>query len=103
MPTPQALVEYDHQCMIRESLLDRTIDSHLVCTETAQILVAAGAEIPNGTKDPHFGLLSSVIHAALTNNVEELREHTISFIETLSDHNLLYVPLSKGGSSSINC
>lgn len=97
MPTPQSLVEYDHHCMIREALLDRIIDSHLMCTETAQILVAAGAEIPNGTKDPHFGLLPSVIHAALTNNVEELREYAISFIKTLSDHNLLYVPLSKGG------
>ena len=69
----------------------------MVCTETAQILVATGAEIPNGSKDPHFDLLPSVIHAALTNNVAELREHTICFIETLSDHNLLYVPLSKGG------
>ncbi len=101
MPTAASLVEYDHHRMVREALLDRIIDSYSAYTETAQILVAAGAEIPNGTNEPHFALLPSAIYAALTDNIEDLRRHTLAFIESLSNHNLLYVPLAKGGSPQL--
>ena len=116
IPTPMgdhdSMLEYDRRRVVKESLLERIIET---CVETAvasRLLAAAGvAEHPDSrplvettseaahpkVEQLEEQLVVATFAAISSRDLRELRQRTMDLIDVLADAPLLYVPLGKGG------
>jgi hypothetical protein len=107
-----SMLEYDRRRVVKESLLERIIETCVEMAVASRLLAAAGvAEHPEScpleettSEAAHSEgeqleeqLVVATFAAILSRDVEELRRRTTELIEVIADAPLLYVPLGKGG------
>lgn len=112
----ESLLEYDRQRLMQDSLLERTLTAIIDHGEALMLLEAAEAAFAEeatraGLERPttptadftfpdmlsHLNALQDVLAACLLDDAEGVRKGLYRFLEDLSEHPLLYVPLSEGG------
>lgn len=96
----ESMLEFDRQRIIKESLLEQIIST---CVETAnagRLLLAASSTGTDATDaggraepDPSIAVLRGVLAA----DAAAVKRHWPAFTQWLAEHELLYVPLGKGG------
>ncbi len=106
---PDALMQYDHQRLVKDALLERIAATCVDISSVAQTMLAALA----ARSDDHdheiegladeFGdeasIMVRVIAAVLRGNNDRVTELWPALQETLAGKSLLYVPLSKEGNT----
>lgn len=102
-----SLVEYDRQRMVKESLLERIINTCVDVTESAHLLAAAMAadsDMPRplpaesvATASEEQSLSIATYAAVLRRNPDSARQCLVDLIPALAAKPLLYVPLAKNG------
>jgi hypothetical protein len=96
----ESMVEFDRQRMVKDSLLEHIIAT---CVETvgAGRLILATSTRSDDSSDEHCqvddGASVGVLHGLLASDAAAVARHWTQFVKWLSDQELLYVPLSKGG------
>jgi hypothetical protein len=92
-----SMVEYDRQRMIKDSLLEHVIST---CVETADAGRLILAALPQGSDeacDNDDRLAVKVLRGVLAGDTAAVKRHWPAFNKWLSEQELLYVPLGKGG------
>jgi len=116
IPTPMgdhdSMLEYDRRRVVKESLLERIIETGVemavacrllaVAEVTANTEAAAASEstptvASSGEESQEEQLFIATIAAISSRDLEAVRRRTAELIEVLADAPLLYVPLGKGG------
>ena len=97
----ESMVEFDHRRMIKESNLEHIITTCVEMSDAGRLLRAAsggpGTADASGSPTP-IRRTVELLRAALSGDVESIRRHWGSFKQSLLEQELLYMPLSKGGS-----
>jgi hypothetical protein len=104
-----SMLEYDRRRVVKDSLLERLIDTSVETTSSARLLAAAvAAKSPpldtNGLTSIHSAadreekLMVEAFAAVLSRDVKRLRCVSPFLLRTLIHMPLLYVPLTRGGS-----
>jgi hypothetical protein len=92
-----SMVEYDRQRMIKDSLLEHVIST---CVETADAGRLILAALPPGSDEgceTDDRLAVKVLRGVLAGDAASVERHWPAFRKWLSEQELLYVPLGKGG------
>jgi len=109
LPTPtgdhDSMVEYDRVRLIKESMLETVIAASVDVADASRILSAVAHEgkasvVRDGgarRTNEEESLALTISSAVLRGDTEAVREHWDSFVDSLMELPLLYVPPSKGG------
>lgn len=112
-----SMLEYDRRRVVKESLLERIIETCVEMAVASRLLAAAefaehgASRPPQETPSPvavsaaantpaeqrEEQLVIATFAAISSRDLEELRQRTTDLIDVLADAHLLYVPLGKGG------
>ncbi|HEX3599591.1 MAG TPA: hypothetical protein VHU84_05575 [Lacipirellulaceae bacterium] len=99
--THESMVEFDRQRLVKDSLLEHIITT---CVETANAgrLILATSTRADGVPDEEQchvddGNTVGVLRGLLADDAAAVTKHWPKFVKWLSNQELLYVPLSKGG------
>jgi len=103
IPQPRAsqaaLMEYDRQRSIKESLVEELIRACVEMRDAARILAASQHQLedePSASSAEHA--LIALLHAALRGDAEAVRQRWPEVFDTLRNEQLLYLPPARGGS-----
>jgi hypothetical protein len=97
----ESMVEFDHRRMIQDSNLEHIITTCVEMSDAGRLLRAAigGAAIADASRSPApIRRTVELLRAALAGDTEAIRRHWGPFKHSLLEQELLYMPLSKGGS-----
>jgi len=95
-----SMVEYDRQRMIKDSLLEHIISTCVETADAGRLILAASTTIANNGSEEcplDEGGSVAVLRGVLHNDADAIRSHWPAFTKWLSQQELLYVPLGKGG------
>jgi hypothetical protein len=99
-----ALMDYDHRRVIKETLLEKVIATWVAMTEAQQLLEAVAEASPDDNPPEAAGGESSdwreivqLWRSLLNEDVASVRRRWNAFLSAIRRRPLLYVPLSKGG------
>ncbi len=98
--THESNVEYDRRRMVKDSLVEQIMATAVEMADAGRLLSAASGRNecrPRGKDETDDCTSTSVLRAVLAGDGEAVREHWLEFIAWLSQQELLYVPLAKGG------
>jgi hypothetical protein len=98
--THESNVEYDRRRMVKDSLMEQIMATAVEISDAARLLSAASGRNdcrPHGTNDTDDSTSTSVLRAVLRGDAAEVRRNWPEFIHWISQQELLYVPLAKGG------
>ena len=98
--THESNVEYDRRRMVKDSLVEQIMATAVEMADAGRLLSAASGRNecrPRGKDDTDDCTSTSVLRAVLSGDGEEVRKHWPDFTTWLSQQELLYVPLAKGG------
>ncbi len=103
IPQPRAsqaaLMEYDRQRSIKESLVEELIRACVEMRDTARILAAAQHRLDHGASaSAAEQSLIALLHAALRGDAAAVRDRWPEVFDTLRNEQLLYLPPARGGS-----
>ncbi|MGI9456822.1 MAG: hypothetical protein ACR2NU_09680, partial [Aeoliella sp.] len=96
----ESMVEYDRRRMVLESLIEQIITTCVQMSDAGRLLRAAGASSPLAEGAPASAIARTIeiLRAVLTGDPTSVKQHWPDFAASLVEQELLYVPLSKGGS-----
>ncbi len=97
----ESMVEYDRRRMMLESLLEQIISTSVQMSDAGRLLRAAAGTAsprPEGSPTSPIDLTIEILRAVLTGDAATVSQHWSGFTESLVQQELLYVPLSRGGS-----
>lgn len=100
--THDSMVEYDRRRTLKDSLLERIIALCVDMSDAARLLrAAAGAHArtagESGDASP-IAHTMEILRAVLAGDVAGVRRHWPVFLRSLSQQEILYIPLARGGS-----
>ncbi len=98
--THESNMEYDRRRMVKDSLVEQIIATAVEMADAARLLAAASGRNecrPRGKDESDDSTATSVLRAVLAGDGAGVREHWLEFIGWISQQELLYVPLAKGG------
>jgi hypothetical protein len=93
-------VEFDRRRMIKDSLLEQIVATAVETADAERLLAAASGRAesgPGGVDARDTRAAFDVLRAVLAGDGQAVRQHWPRFTDWLSKHELLYVPLAKGG------
>lgn len=95
----EALMEYDRQRSIKESLVEDLIYACVEMRDTARVLAAARRQ-PNlrPSESSSEKATIALLHAVLRGDTAAVRDRWPAFFESLQSEQLLYLPPARGGS-----
>lgn len=96
----ESMVEYDRRRMVLETLVEQIISTCVEMSDAGRLLrAAAGVPLASDEGAPASTITRTidVLRGVLAGDADSVREHWPDFAESLVQHELLYVPLSKGG------
>ncbi|MGI9470152.1 MAG: hypothetical protein ACR2NZ_01380, partial [Rubripirellula sp.] len=96
---------YDKRRVLRDSLMERIIGTAVEMSDSRRLVSGALLALSDGKSDPladeemaeDDAQAVKMFGALIASDHEKLRELFPPFLEALSDKNLLYIPLSRGG------
>jgi hypothetical protein len=95
-----SMVEFNRRRMVKESLLEQIISTCVDTADAGRLLCAAGQvadSFGDGSDGSYEAAPTNILQGVLAGNVDLVREHWPTFTEWLSQQELLYVQLSRGG------
>ncbi|HEX4414667.1 MAG TPA: hypothetical protein VH107_13625 [Lacipirellulaceae bacterium] len=95
-----SMVEFDHQRMVKDSLLEHIIATAVETVGAGRLILATSVREGDPSEEHcHVddGESVAVLRGLLANDAAAVTRHWPQFLKWLSDQELLYVPLSKGG------
>ncbi len=98
--THESNLEYDRRRMMKDSLVEQIMATAVEMADAAQLLSAAAGRHeprPDSAAITDDGASIHVLRAVLAGDGAAVREHWLEFVAWLSQQELLYVPLAKGG------
>ena len=100
--THESMVEYDRRRMILESLIEQIITTCVEMSDAGRLLRAAAGVSQASEVAPSSAIARTIeiLRSILSGDAEGVRQHWSDFAQSLVAQELLYVPLSKGGSPS---
>ncbi|WP_442483461.1 hypothetical protein [Aeoliella sp. SH292] len=100
--THESMVEYDRRRMIIETLIEQIITTCVEVSDAGRLLRAAAgvAQVTEGVPASAIARTIEILRSVLNGDADGVRQHWDDFARSLVDQELLYVPLSKGGSPS---
>ncbi|QDU53877.1 hypothetical protein [Aeoliella mucimassa] len=98
----ESMVEYDRRRMILESLIEQIITTCVEMSDAGRLLRAAAGVSHASEVAPSSAIARTIeiLRSILSGDAAGVRQHWEHFAKSLVAQELLYVPLSKGGSPS---
>lgn len=98
----ESMMEYDRRRMTLETLIEQIITTCVEVSDAGRLLRAAAGSTQAGDGAATSAIVRTIeiLRSILQGNAEGVRQHWDAFARSLVDQELLYVPLSKGGSPS---
>ena len=97
----ESMVEFDRRRMMLESLTEKIITTCVEMSDAGRLLrAAAGATLPlaEGAPASDIHRTIEILRAILIGDAASVSQHWPAFVESLVKQEILYVPLSRGGS-----
>lgn len=100
--THDSMVEYDRCRTVKDSLLEKIISLCVDMSDAARLLRAAAGAHEKPTADSAEATpiehTMEILRAILSGDVRSVRKHWSVFLRSLTEQELLYIPLARGGS-----
>ncbi len=96
----ESMMEYDRRRMMLETLVEQIITTCVEMSDAGRLLRAAAgvAQVVEGAPASAIARTIEILRSILKGDAAGVRQHWSAFVRSLVEQELLYVPLSKGGS-----